>query len=539
MLHEWWRGACIYQIYPRSFFDSNNDGIGDLNGIVQKLDYIADLGVEGVWVSPFFTSPMKDFGYDVSDYRGIDPIFGEISDFDTLCKKAKSLNLKLIIDLVLSHSSDQHEWFQQSRLSQDGEYADYYVWADPKEDGSPPNNWQSVFGGPAWSFNPVRGQYYLHNFLKEQPDLNFHNPKVQEEALDVARFWLERGVSGFRLDVVNFYFHDKKLRDNPPRSGGLEFATQFEGPDPYSMQQHIYDKSQPENVEFLKRFRALLDEYPESFSVGEIGDDVPYERAAEYTKGTELLHTTYNTQLMSGAKQRLNADLIRTPIEEFLNQPGDGWPSWAFSNHDVVRVISRWVGDQDDHNPSLAKMLNALLLCLQGTTFLYQGEELGLPEADLSFEDLQDPWGRHLYPVWQGRDGCRTPMPWNNHDAHAGFSSAKPWLPACSAHKALNIQGQMDDPDSVLNFTKSFLSWRKSHEALLMGDITFIDSGSEALLVFRRSHESGDIECVFNLSPAEQLIEAKYQSDKFTCLNSKYLGLNELGAYGFALYQGV
>ncbi len=537
MSHEWWRGACIYQIYPRSFFDSNNDGIGDLNGIVQKLDYIADLGVEGIWISPFFISPMKDFGYDVSDYRGIDPIFGAMEDFDALCEKAKALNLKLIIDLVLSHSSDQHEWFQQSRLSREGEYADYYVWADPKEDGSPPNNWQSVFGGPAWSFNPARGQYYLHNFLKEQPDLNFHNPKVQEEALDVARFWLEKGVSGFRLDVVNFYFHDKKLRDNPPRSGGLEFATQFEGPDPYSMQQHIFDKSQPENIEFLKRFRALLDEYPESFSVGEIGDDIPYERAAEYTKGTELLHTTYNTQLMSGAKQRLNADLIRAPIEEFLRQPGEGWPSWAFSNHDVVRVVSRWADDQEAYNPELAKMLNALLLCLRGTSFLYQGEELGLPEAELDFEELQDPWGRHLYPVWQGRDGCRTPMPWSNAGEYAGFSSAKPWLPVYKAHKGLNIEEQKEDRNSVLNFTKDFLKWRKSYEALIGGDIEFIHSHDQELLVFKRSCDGQEMHCVFNLSLAKQAADNVYQSDQFECIKSRAYDQGIISGYGFALFK--
>ncbi len=492
----WWRGAFLYQVYPRSFHDTNGDGIGDLPGITEKLDYIASLGVDGVWISPFFKSPMRDFGYDVSDYRDVDPIFGTLADFDALLKRAHKLNIKIIIDLVLSHTSDQHEWFTESRKDRTNPKADWYVWADGKN-GGPPNNWVSIFGGPAWTFDETRGQYYLHNFLKEQPDLNFHNPDLQNAVLDTAKFWLGRGVDGFRLDTVNFYFHDRQLRDNPPRTKGAEFATQLEAQDPYSDQQHLHDKSQPENIVFIERFRALMDQYPDRFTVGEIGDDYPNERAAEYTMGDKRLHTCYNTHMMSGAHKELTADTIRKPIEEFLVHK-DSWPSWAFSNHDVVRAASRWQpnGDGFGHDPRLSKMLIALLGCLYGTVFLYQGEELGLPEAKLKREDLRDPWGIHLYPKWQGRDGCRTPMPWSRE------SFSKPaWLPYAAPHKTLAAEPQSTDGDSTLNFTRAFLKMRKTYPALRDGGIEFTESGDAKILAFTRSNKNQSVICVFNLSP--------------------------------------
>lgn len=490
----WWQGACIYQIYPRSFYDSTGDGIGDLAGITEKLDHIASLGVDGIWICPFFTSPMKDFGYDVSDYRAVDPMFGTLKDFKTLIARAHDLDLKIIIDLVLSHTSDQHKWFTEN--------PDYYVWADAKPDmfGArvPPNNWVSVFGGSAWEWHEDREQYYLHNFLPEQPDLNFHNPDVQTEALDIAKFWLDLGVDGFRLDVVNFYFHDRELRDNPPRDKALGAATQFEGEAPYSAQNHIYDKSRPENLEFLQRFQTLVDQY-DAFTIGEIGDDHPYERAAEYT-APGLLNTCYNPQMMSGSHKPLTTSLIRDPIETVLKE--GGFPSWAFSNHDVVRAASRWhapsdqSGDGFTHNPALSKMLVALLSCLYGTVFLYQGEELGLPEAKLTFEDLQDPWGKHLWPKWQGRDGCRTPIPWNNK---ASTPPKKTWLPIPETHLPLNIEAQQTDKASVLNFTRNFLSWRATQDALKHGDIHFHETFSETQLEFARTYNNEKIECRFNL----------------------------------------
>ncbi len=489
-LAEWWRGAFFYQIYPRSFNDTTADGIGDLRGITQKLEYIADLGVEGIWISPFFKSPMKDFGYDVSDYRDIDPMFGTLDDFKTLLARAHELGLKIIIDLVLSHTSDQHPWFIEK--------PEYYVWEDAKPDmfGAlvPPNNWVSVFGGSAWTWSKERGQYYLHNFLSSQPDLNFHNPDVQTEALDIARFWLDMGVDGFRLDVVNFYFHDRELRDNPPRDEALGAATQFEGEDAYSTQAHIYDKSRPENLDFIHRLRGLMDQYDARFTLGEIGDDHPYKRAAEYTAGHDYLNTCYNTHLMSGSHKAFTPAMIQEPVETFQNAPGGSWPSWAFSNHDVVRAASRWhnSGDGFSQDPKLSKMLVALLGCLRGTAFLYQGEELGLPEAKLAFDDLQDPWGKVTWPQWQGRDGCRTPMPWTNEQP------SKSWLPMPTAHLPLNVADQEKDPQSALNFTRAFLKWRKTQPALKLGDIRFHES-DDPVLKFERTHEGEKILCEFNL----------------------------------------
>lgn len=499
---DWWKGAVFYQVYPRSFCDSNGDGIGDLPGITEKLEHIASLGVEGIWISPFFPSPMKDFGYDVSNFRDIDPLFGTLTDFDEMLSKAHSLGLKIIIDLVFSHTSDQHPWFQDSRKG--GTHKDWYVWADPKADGGAPNNWVSLFGGSAWEFDEGRGQYYLHNFLTEQPDLNFHNPEVQQETLDIAEFWLARGVDGLRLDVVNFYFHDQELRDNPPRDETLGSATQFEGDDPYSAQQHVYDKSRPEMYGYLKRLRALMDRYPGSFTLGEIGDDHPYELAARYTDGTEHLHTTYNPHMMAGTQKELTAQLIREPIEALRAAGGDGWPSWAFSNHDVVRAASRWLpeGNGFGHNPAQAKMLIALLGCLRGSMFLYQGEELGLPEAQLSFEQLQDPWGKHLWPEWQGRDGCRTPMPWDQDQPHCGFSDykAETWLPVPETHRALSVKQQMEDENSTLQFTQTFIQWRKRHDVLKHGEIEFVDMKQPHILAFYRYDETVRYLCVFNLS---------------------------------------
>lgn len=497
---DWWRGAFIYQIYPHSFLDTNNDGIGDLPGITKKLEYIANLGVDAIWISPFFKSPMKDFGYDVSDYRDIDPLFGCMDDFDVLLEKAHSLNLKIIIDLVLSHTSDQHPWFN------DPAKKDWYVWADAKENGDPPNNWVSVFGGGAWEWSDKYKQYYLHNFLKEQPDLNYHNPQVQAEALDICKFWFDRGVDGLRLDVINFCTHDKYLRDNPPREEGTRYATQLEKDTPYSAQQHIYDKSRPENLDFIKKIRALTDQYDNRVLIGEIGDDHPYKRACEYTQGQQHLHTTYNPHMMSGTQKELTGDLIRKPIEEFFatakseyNQETEPCPSWAFSNHDVVRAASRWYQPYE-HDPRLSKLLIALLGCLPGTAFLYQGEELGLPEVKIPWEKLQDPWAKETWPEWQGRDGCRTPMPWNTQNTYCGFSEITPWLPVADSHKSRTVQTQSDHQSSVLNFTKSFIKWRKNREELIKGSFKFIDTSNCKIIHILRKKGSIETNCIFNLS---------------------------------------
>ncbi len=499
----WWKGAVIYQVYPRSYQDSNGDGVGDLAGLISRLPYIASLGVDGVWISPFFKSPQRDFGYDVSDYRAVDPLFGSDADFDTLLARAHELGLKIIIDLVLSHTSIDHPWFRDSRARLNHK-DDWYVWAEPKDDGSPPNNWVAMFGGPAWTFDPLRGQYYMHNFLKEQPDLNMHSPAVQDAALDIMRYWLEKGVDGFRLDVVNYYCHDKHLRSNPVRPASLGAAHQFTVREPYNMQRHLYDKSQPENLAFIERMRALTDEYDARMMVGEIGDDDPVACAATYTSGDNRLHTAYSFAFMnSTGGQLLSSELIRNALTaENAAGNGSSWPSWAFSNHDVTRSVTRFGRDIADKR-AYAKLMIALLCSLRGTAFMYQGEELGLTDVVIPFDKLQDPWGKNIYPVWQGRDGCRTPMPWDHTAPHAGFSQAEPWLPVANEHLDLSVARQEADDASPLAFARNFLAWRKTQDDLIDGDMHFLDT-PEGALAFRR----GETLCIFNLTGQDMPVQA-------------------------------
>ncbi|ATJ83959.1 alpha-glucosidase [Halomonas beimenensis] len=492
----WWRGGVIYQIYPRSFMDANGDGIGDLAGITQKLGYVASLGVDAVWLSPFFTSPMKDFGYDVSDYRDVDPMFGSLDDFKALLARAHELGLKVIIDQVISHTSDAHPWFEESRQSRDNPRADWYVWADPRPDGTPPNNWLSIFGGAAWTFDSRRRQYYLHNFLTSQPDLNFHHPEVRTAQLDNLRFWLDLGVDGFRLDTVNFYFHDRELRDNPPVPA--DEAKTLGAPDanPYTWQRHVYDLSRPENLGFLKDLRALMDEYPGTTTVGEIGDDNPLERMAEYTAGGDKLHMAYTFDLLNAPH---SPAYIREVIARFQRLAGDAWPCWALSNHDVVRSATRWGAAEDP--VAYPKVALAMLLSLRGSVCLYQGEELGLPEAEVPFEHIQDPYGKVLWPEFKGRDGCRTPMPWRD-TPDAGFSPAEgaaPWLPVEPRQLPLAVERQQDDRHSVLNATRALLAFRRRHPALAEGDLELVDVGEE-LLGFIRRHRDEALLCIFNLT---------------------------------------
>ncbi len=491
--NDWWKGAVIYQIYPRSFQDTTGDGRGDLSGIAQRLDHVASLGVDAIWISPFFTSPMKDFGYDVSDYRGIDPQFGTMADFDRVIARAHELGLKVLIDLVLSHTSDQHPWFQESKSSRDNAKADWYVWADPKPDGTGPTNWLSIFGGSAWQWNPKREQYYLHNFLKEQPDLNFHNPDVQEALVDVARFWLERGVDGFRLDTINFYTHDAQLRDNPGLPPEQRRADTAPAVNPYNHQSHKFDKSQPENLVFLKKLRAVMDEYGAA-AVGEIGDsERAWELLEEYTRGKNGVQMSYVFDFLSG--EDLTAGRVVEVFDEKARRAPDGWPCWAFSNHDVVRHMSRW-----NLNPAAAKAYATVLMALQGSVCLYQGEELGLPEADIAFEDLQDPYGIEFWPEFKGRDGCRTPMAWEaKANDYAGFSTVKPWLPVPEAHRALAVSEQEDDPDSLLNHYRWSIGLRQKHPALRIGDQTVMKADG-SVLSFRRAAGEDKLQIRANLS---------------------------------------
>ncbi len=491
---EWWRGGVIYQVYPRSFQDSNGDGIGDLPGIMRRLDHIASLGVDAVWLSPIFQSPQRDMGYDVSDYTEVDRLFGSLDDFDSLIQRAHELGLKVIMDQVLSHTSDQHPWFRESKLSRTNARADWYVWADPKKDGSPPNNWPSVFGGRAWEWSPQRRQYYFHNFLIEQPDLNFHNPAVQDAVLDVMRFWLERGVDGFRFDTVNYFFHDTQLRSNPParRPKHLPYAV-----NPYDMQEHRYSKSQPENIAFLRRVRKLLDEFPQSTSVGEVGDShKALELMAEYTSGGDKLHMCYSFEFLG---PEFTAEHFRSRVEKVFAAGPDGWPCWSFSNHDVERHVARWArfGVSAD---ALARQAAVLLLSLRGSVCLYQGEELALPETDLLFEELTDPPGIRFWPEYKGRDGCRTPMPWEEGAPHGGFTTGTPWLPVKQAQADRNVARLDADPSSILHFYRAALAFRKANPALVTGGMEFLAAG-EPLLAFRRTGEGQTLLCLFNLSP--------------------------------------
>jgi alpha-glucosidase len=493
-MRQWWRGGVIYQVYPRSFQDSNGDGIGDLPGILRRLDYIAGLGVDAIWLSPIFESPQDDMGYDVSNYTDIDRLFGSLEDFDALVTRAHALGLKVMIDQVLSHSSDRHPWFRESRVNRTNSRADWYVWADPRPDGSPPNNWPSVFGGRAWEWNPARRQYYFHNFLVSQPDLNFHNPAVQDAVLDVMRFWLERGVDGFRFDTVNYYFHDARLRSNPParRKDHLPYAV-----NPYDMQQHKYSKSQPENIGFLKRVRALMDRYPGTTTVGEVGDsDRAVELMAEYTSGGDKLHMCYSFEFLD---EKFSAVHFRSAIKAFFAKGPDGWPCWSFSNHDVDRHVSRWAA-HGENSMALGRQMAALLLSLRGSVCLYQGEELGLEQTDLLFEELTDPPGIRFWPEYKGRDGCRTPIPWDAAEPGAGFTTGKPWLPIKPPQAAHNVQAEAADPGSMLHFYQRMLRWRKAQDAMIDGDIAFFRT-AEPVLAFRRSGDSGGFLCVFNLSP--------------------------------------
>ncbi|WP_410499558.1 alpha-glucosidase [Chitinibacter sp. S2-10] len=488
---EWWRGAVIYQVYPRSFADSNGDGVGDLPGLLGKLPYIASLGVDAVWISPFFKSPMKDFGYDVADHREVDPLFGSLADFDAVLHRAHELGLKVIIDQVLSHTSASHAWFKESRENKNNPKADWYIWADAKADGTAPNNWLSIFGGPAWTWDTRRCQYYLHNFLSSQPDLNFHHPAVQDAILAEIRFWLDRGVDGFRFDACNFHFHDQQLRSNPPADS--HDVKTVSRDNPYGFQSHIYDKSQPENLPFLKRIRRLLNEYG-AMSVGEVGDDDSLKIMAQYTEGGNKLHMAYSFNLLTSD---CTAAYIRQQIEDLESHIGDGWGCWSIGNHDVMRVLSRW-GKNTAH-PRFSRSMLAMLLSLRGSACLWQGDELALAEAEIAFEQLQDPYGIAMWPEFKGRDGCRTPMPWQHDAIGAGFTSGKPWLPIPASHQERAVSLQDTDAASTLNFNRQFISWRKSQPILQYGDIKLLDC-PEPVLAFTRHYLGETWLCAFNLS---------------------------------------
>jgi alpha-glucosidase len=506
VMNEWWRGSVTYQVYPRSFQDDNGDGVGDLPGITRRLDHIAGLGVDAVWLSPFFASPMADMGYDVSDYTAVDPVFGTLADFDALIARAHALGLKVIIDQVLSHSSDQHAAFKESRSSRDNAKADWYVWADPRPDGTPPNNWLSVFGGSAWQWDARRKQYYFHNFLTSQPDLNYHNPAVQDWALGNMRFWLDRGVDGFRFDTVNYFFHDRMLRDD---AADYRVKDTPEG-NPYGMQYHLFSKNQPENLHWMERIRALLDQYDARASVGEMGESHhAIAMMGQYTEPGRL-HQCYSFELMG---YDYTPAFFRGKIGEFFTGAPNGWPMWAFSNHDVVRHVGRWA--KYGATPELlAKQACALLLSFQGSICLWQGEELGQTDTELAFEELTDPQGINFWPEPVGRDGTRTPMVWDG-SANGGFTMGKPWLPVKAPQLARHVAGQVGVAGSVLETYRQMLAFRREAVALQTGTTRFLDM-PDPVLAFERTLDGSTLTCVFNLSPQTLAVDLKGELTGFS-----------------------
>jgi len=502
MTEPWWKGAILYHVYVRSFFDGDGDGHGDLPGLLAKLDYIQALDVDGLWLSPIHPSPNRDWGYDIADFEGVQADYGTLEDFQRLLDAAHARGLKVVLDEVLSHTSDVHPWFVESLTGgQEGPKADWYVWADPQEDGTAPNNWLSVFGGPAWAYQPARRQHYHHKFLRQQPKLNWRNPDAREAALSVLDAWLARGVDGFRLDVAGTYLHDADLTPNPPvpmdERRGLHWSHAG------NLQRHLYDANLPENIEMLDLIRRRVEAHDgdgrgERFVFGEFSEEE--SRCGGYASPTEGLHSGYTFVMLVARK--LQPSFVTDHYATLAAYPAH-WPTISFSNHDVPRTVSRFGGE--DAPPELAKLLFALLLSLKGTTLIYQGEELGLPQAKLRRDQLRDPVGDLYWPYDGGRDGCRTPMPWLADDPTMGFTTGEPWLPLAAEHRGLSVEDQWRDPHSALSFSRSMIALRKSTPALKLGGIEFLEAEAP-LMAFVRRHEGDSIACVFNLSPDPQVL---------------------------------
>lgn len=514
--HAWWRGAVIYQIYPRSFQDANGDGIGDLPGVLARLGHIATLGVDAIWLSPFYLSPMADFGYDVADHKAVDPQFGTLADFDRVVAEAKRLGLRVMVDLVVGHTSDAHDWFRESRRSREGEKADWYVWADPQPDGAPPNNWLSVFSGPAWTWEPRRRQYYLHHFLARQPSLDLRNARVRAALIDVAQFWLSRGVDGLRIDAIDFLAHDPALRSNP--ASGL--APSQAPAKLFGMQSHIHDMLHEDGLALLHDLRRLADAHG-AVLLGEVSSQPgAFDRIARYTGGNGPLHMAYTLSPMRGGFDHSMASaLVREAARD------DASICFAFSNHDAMRVASRWCLDEDGR-PDRRKLelVAAFQLALRGQICVYQGEELGLTEARLAPEDLRDPFGIAYWPEFNGRDGSRTPMSWAAAKPAFGFTSGTPWLPLATEHGALAADQQARDPGSLLDFWRRLLAWRKAAPEIVAGDLLPLDLAAPVVGFERETPERRTL-CLFNLSSAPTSL--KLDGDSI-----------ELGPYEFRFRSG-
>ena len=479
----WWRDGVIYQIYPRSFADSNGDGIGDLNGIIQKLDYLAELGIDAIWLSPINPSPDVDFGYDIADYRNIDPKYGTMMDFDRLVTSAHQRGIRVILDLVLNHTSDQHPWFIESRSSRDNPKRQWYIWRESSRGkDAPPNNWHAIFGGRAWEYDAASGQYYYHMFCPEQPDLNWRNPAVYREMMDIFRYWADRGVDGFRLDVFNQYFKDAQFRDNPFKWGIR----------PFDRQRHLYDTNQPEMQLVVGDIRGVLEEYPERYAVGETFMPTP-EMAACYS-GPGKLHATFDfSMLKSPWNPACYLDYVLRQEKALVD---GAWPNHVLNNHDNPRSATRLKAGRSDEK---LKVAAAMLLTLRGTPFLYYGEEIGMRDIRVSRSEIRDPLGKRYWPVPVGRDGCRSPMQWNA-DVNAGFTSGSPWLKLHPDFTSRNIANQRSDPHSLFNFYKALIRVRRAHPALQRGLFLPLHHNPQRVLAYLRQDAEQTILVALNFA---------------------------------------
>lgn len=478
----WWHTGIIYQIYPRSYQDTNNDGIGDLQGIITRLDHLEWLGIETVWLSPIYPSPMADFGYDISDYEDIDRVFGSLSDFDQLVSEVHRRGMKLVMDLVPNHTSDRHPWFLESRSSRDNPKRDWYIWQDPLPDGGLPNNWLSVFGGSGWEWDEKTGQYYYHGFLKEQPDLNWRNPQVQKAMLNVMRFWLDKGVDGFRVDVMWHMVKDLQLRNNPPNPHYQDFMPTYDKLLP------LYSTEQPEVHEIVRKMRSVLDEYEERMMIGEIY--LPLEQLmAYYGADNDEAHLPFNFQLLS---LPWDGQVIATAVEEYeAALPSEGWPNWVLGNHDRPRITSRVGAGQ-------ARVAAMLLLTLRGTPTIYYGDEIGMRDVPIPFQEIQDPQGLNMPDKNLSRDPCRTPMQWNS-GANAGFTASKPWLRLDKNSPRENVELQKNNPYSMLSLYKRLIALRQREQSLKAGDYIPVLADSQVMAFIRQTTGEARFLIVVNL----------------------------------------
>ena len=492
---DWWKHAVLYEIYPRSYGDSNNDGTGDLNGITVHLDHLAKLGVDAIWITPCFPSPQVDFGYDVSDYRDIDPQYGTLADFDRLVAEAKKRNIKVILDFVVNHSSDKHRWFLESEKSKTNPYRDYYIWRDGKANGQPPNNWTSEFGGPSWTLSNTTDQWYYHFFYPQQPDLNWRNPKVEQEMFDVTRFWYRRGVYGFRLDAVDTLFEDPNLTDNPPA----------DGVDAYGMpkQQHLNDHRLAEVHAELRKLRKVADEFPGRVLIGETWTETPEELAAYYgpTNNELQMPMYFNFTKV----QTLDADDFRDKVAAIESNPVHGWPVYVLSNHDIRRYVDRY--GNSDNKDQIAKLMSALYLTLRGSAIMYYGEEIGMENNDPKrVEDVKDVIGKKGWPKEIGRDGERTPMQWDA-SVNAGFNKgAATWLPVDANYKTHNVASESEDPDSVLNWYRGLIRLRRDYPAFYEGDYVSLNDSDPNVMTYLRKSTTGTALVVLNFSAQPQKV---------------------------------